>query len=91
LTVRSRISEVDDMAGTMSVMRSSIQQFLVISQALSAEKDFDRLLDMILVEARRVTGADGGAILLRSEDGSRPELATHHPPGPDSRRSSAHC
>jgi len=80
LTVRSRIREVDDLAETMGVMQSSIQQFLVISQALSAEKDFDRLLNMILDEARRVSGADGGAILLLSEDGSQLDLATHHDP-----------
>jgi HD-GYP domain-containing protein (c-di-GMP phosphodiesterase class II)/HAMP domain-containing protein len=80
LTVRSRIREVDDLAETMGVMRSSIQQFLVISQALSAEKDFDRLLDLILDEARRVSEADGGAILLWSEDGSQLDLATHHDP-----------
>ena len=89
LTVRSRIREVDDLAETMGVMKSSIQQFLVISQALSAEKDFERLLDMILDEARRVSGADGGAILLQSEDGSRLDLATHHDPSSQSTSSGA--
>lgn len=75
VTVRSSIEEVDDLAGTMDLMRSSIQQFLAISHALSAEKDFRRLLSMILDEARRVTGAEGGAILLRSEDDARLEVA----------------
>jgi HD-GYP domain-containing protein (c-di-GMP phosphodiesterase class II) len=73
--VRSSIEEVDELAGTMDLMRSSIQQFLAISHALSAEKDFRRLLEMILDEARRVTGAEGGAILLRSEDDARLEVA----------------
>ena len=58
LTVRSSIEEVDDLAETMGVMKSSLQQFLAISQALSAEKEFDRLLEMILDEARRVSGAE---------------------------------
>jgi HD-GYP domain-containing protein (c-di-GMP phosphodiesterase class II) len=75
VSVRSSIEEVDDLAGTMDLMRSSIHQFLAISHALSAEKDFRRLLEMILDEARRVTGAEGGAILLRSEDDARLEVA----------------
>lgn len=82
LTVRSRIREVDDLSETMGVMRSSIQQFLAISQALSAEQNYERLLGMILDEAQRVSEADGGAILLRSEDGTRLDLATHHDPSP---------
>jgi HD-GYP domain-containing protein (c-di-GMP phosphodiesterase class II) len=68
ITVRSRIREVDDLATTMAVMKSSVQQFLAISHALSAEKDYRRLLEMILSEARKVSRADGGAILLRTED-----------------------
>jgi HD-GYP domain-containing protein (c-di-GMP phosphodiesterase class II) len=75
VTVRSNIEEVDDLAGTMDLMRSSIQQFVDISHALSAEKDFRRLLAMILDEARRVTRAEGGAILLRSEDDATLEVA----------------
>ena len=68
ITVRSRISEVDDLAATMAVMKSSLQQFLAISHALSAEKDYRQLLEMILAESRNVSKADGGAILLRSDD-----------------------
>jgi HD-GYP domain-containing protein (c-di-GMP phosphodiesterase class II) len=68
ITVRSRIREVDDLATTMAVMKSSVQQFLAISHALSAEKDSRRLLEMILGEARKVSRAEGGAILLRTED-----------------------
>jgi len=75
LTVTSRIEEVDELADAMSAMKSSLQQFLEISQALSAEKNFDRLLERILDEARRVTGADAGSILLRSEDGARFDVA----------------
>ena len=60
LTVRSRIEEVDDLARTMSVMKSAVQRFLEISRALSAEKEFERLLEMILDEARRVSGASAG-------------------------------
>ena len=75
ITVRSRIQEVDDLAATMAVMKSSIQQFLAISQALSAEKDYRRLLEMILSEARNVAQAEGGAILLETEDEKALEIA----------------
>ena len=75
ITVRSRIKEVDDLAATMAVMKSSIQQFLAISQALSAEKDYRRLLEMILAEARNVAQAEGGAILLETEDETALEIA----------------
>ena len=75
LTLRSAVLEVDDLATTMSGMKSSLQQFLAISHGLSAEKDFGRLLEMILDEALRVTAADAGAILLRDDDGARLEVA----------------
>jgi HD-GYP domain-containing protein (c-di-GMP phosphodiesterase class II)/HAMP domain-containing protein len=75
IAVHSRIREVDDLASTMGVMRSSIAQFLSISHALSAEKDYAHLLEMILDEACKVARADGGAILLLSEDESRLDAA----------------
>jgi len=75
LTVHSRIEEVDDLADAMSAMKSSLQRFLEISRALSAEKNFDRLQRRILDEARRVTGAEAGSILLRAEDGKSFEVA----------------
>ena len=68
ITVRSRIREVDDLAETMGLMKSSLQQFLDISQALSAEKDIGRVLEMVLNEAKKVSQADGGAILMMGED-----------------------
>ena len=35
---------------------------------LSAEKDFDRLLEMMVIEAQKVTNADGGTLYLRQHD-----------------------
>jgi HD-GYP domain-containing protein (c-di-GMP phosphodiesterase class II) len=67
-SLRSRIIEVDDLSTTMAVMKSSIQQFIEISKSLSAEKNFDRLLENILMEARNVCNADGGAILLYDDE-----------------------
>jgi HD-GYP domain-containing protein (c-di-GMP phosphodiesterase class II) len=73
--VRSRIAEVDDLAATMAVMKSSLQQFFAISKALSAEKDYRKLMEMILREARTIAHADGGAILMVSDDESTLEPA----------------
>ena len=75
ITVQSRIREVDDLAETMGVMKSSLQQFLDISQALSAEKDIGRVLEMVLGEARKASQADGGAILMMGEDHQSLEVA----------------
>lgn len=41
---------------------------LPLGIALSAEKDFDRLLETILVEAKKICQADSGALYLRTED-----------------------
>ncbi|MGD2015248.1 MAG: hypothetical protein PVG84_15950, partial [Desulfobacterales bacterium] len=71
VSVRSRILEVNNLANTMAVMKSAIKQFLNISKALSGEKNFNTLLEMILQEAQGVAKADAGAISLRSEDGGR--------------------
>jgi len=68
MTVRSRIREVDELAATMGVMKNSLQQFFAISKALSAEKDYKKLLEMILREACAIAHADGGAILMVSDD-----------------------
>ena len=75
ITAQSRIREVDDLAGTMGLMKSSIQQFLDISQALSAEKDIHRVLEMVLTEAIKVSQADGGSILMMTEDHQGLEVA----------------
>jgi len=36
--------------------------------ALSAEKDFDRLLEMILLDAKTISNSDGGTLYLRTQD-----------------------
>jgi len=73
--VTSRITEVAELGETMSVMKDSLQQFFEISRALSAEKDQRRLLEMILREACKVAHADGGAILMFTDDESSLEVA----------------
>ncbi len=74
-TANSRITEVAELAETMGVMKDSLQQFFKISRALSAEKDERRLLEMILREACKVAHADGGAILMFTDDETELEVA----------------
>jgi HD-GYP domain-containing protein (c-di-GMP phosphodiesterase class II) len=45
-----------------------VKDILNIGIALSAEKDHNRLLEMIVTEARRITNADGGTLYLCADD-----------------------
>lgn len=65
---RSQIREVDRLALAMTAMKHSLRRFLDISGALSAERDFDTLLERILSETIAVAGASGGAVHLLSAD-----------------------
>lgn len=44
-----------------------IQELVKIGMALSAEKNLDRLLEMIVSEARRFTHADGGTLYIKND------------------------
>ena len=46
-----------------------LQQLNAIGVALSAEKDTPRLLEMILLGAKRITGADGGTVYTVTAEG----------------------
>lgn len=45
-----------------------IEQLLNVGIALSAEKNFHRLLEMILTEAQRITNADAGTLYVKEND-----------------------
>lgn len=47
---------------------SHIYELVRIGLGLSAEKQLDRLLEMIVREARRFTNADGGALYIRNDE-----------------------
>lgn len=47
---------------------SHVYELVQIGLGLSAEKQLDRLLEMIVREARRFTNADGGALYVRDEE-----------------------
>ncbi len=67
-SIQTKIREVDRLADTMTVMQSAINRFVEIGRALSAEKNMDKVLELILSEAQSVTRADGGAIGLVTDD-----------------------
>jgi len=52
----------------VDVNADHIRMLTEIGMALSAEKDINRLLELILTEARAITNADGGTLYLMSED-----------------------
>jgi CheY-like chemotaxis protein len=45
-----------------------LELIVPLGVALSAEKDFDRLLEMILLDAKTLSNADGGTLYLRTHD-----------------------
>jgi len=47
---------------------NSLRGIIPLGVALSAEKDFSRLLETIVIEAQRITSADAGSLYLRTED-----------------------
>lgn len=47
---------------------SSFERLIEIGIALSAERDTDRLMETILLEAKDLSNADGGTLYLRTED-----------------------
>ena len=47
-----------------------LENVLEIGRALASEKDSDKLLNLILTQARALTGADGSSIYTRDRDGT---------------------
>jgi HD-GYP domain-containing protein (c-di-GMP phosphodiesterase class II) len=68
ISTRSIVAEVDELAGTMDVMKITIRQFLNIAATISAEHNFRRLLERVLTETISVTGSSAGAIYLFDDD-----------------------
>ncbi|MCC6134264.1 MAG: GAF domain-containing protein [Gammaproteobacteria bacterium] len=68
IAVRSIITEVNQLAEAMELMKSTIRRFLDISGALAAEQDFEQLLDRVLAETLALAQADAGLLWLVSDD-----------------------
>lgn len=52
----------------ISDLESQVRNMANIGLALSKEKDMDKLLEMILLEAKRIANADGGTLYMMTED-----------------------
>ena len=51
----------------ISAGASGLERLIEIGLALSAERNHDRLTEMILLEAMSITKADGGTLYLRTD------------------------
>ncbi|HVI50699.1 MAG TPA: HD domain-containing phosphohydrolase [Candidatus Sulfotelmatobacter sp.] len=79
---KSFIMEIGALAEGFSIMKQSLMertrnlersqaslgQLVDLGIALSAESDSNRLMDMILAGAKKLTNADGGTLYIRDED-----------------------
>lgn len=68
VAVRSRVLEIDELAGSMGTLKTTIANFIDIGSALSGERDFDRLLAHLLHETLNISGARAGLIYLLQND-----------------------
>lgn len=60
---------VDDVRGFAEEQVSHIYELVQIGLGLSGEKNLERLLEMIVSEARRFTNADGGTLYIDNDGG----------------------
>lgn len=75
LNVRSHILEVNQLAETMARMKRTIQRFLELSEAISAEQNFERLLPKLLGETVAAVEASSGILYLNDAGGLVPICA----------------
>ena len=54
--------------GYIDSLQNQISNMSAIGLALSKEKDMDKLLEMILLEAKRISNADGGTLYMMTDD-----------------------
>ena len=83
--VTSRIIEVADLAGSMAATRGTIRRFREVSGAITAEHDFQKLIERVLDECLALAAGSAGVLRLVSEDGRL--LRTAAVRGPDVRAS----
>jgi HD-GYP domain-containing protein (c-di-GMP phosphodiesterase class II) len=68
ISTRSVVAEVDELAGTMDAMKTTIRNFLDIAATISAERNPQRLLDRLLDETIAAARSTAGAIYLLDAD-----------------------
>ena len=65
---RSFVTEVDELAQIMEMMKKTISQFLGLINSLASEQNFDALLDRISRETMLISQADGVLVYLLDDD-----------------------
>ncbi|QZA76998.1 GAF domain-containing protein [Deefgea tanakiae] len=73
IQVKTNITEIARLAESLGAMKTTIQHFMELSQALAAETNFGRLLARILDELGAVSRAEGGVIFITHADGQHIE------------------
>src|SRR5690606_30738477 len=66
--LRSLVLEIDDVAVSMERMKQNLASFMEISGSLSAQTQFQPLLELILKQIVEIAEADGGILYLAGED-----------------------
>lgn len=75
IAMRSWISEVDALAQTLDITKSTIRRFLDITQAVAGEENFEHLLPMLLREMQQAARAEAGVLYLVNQDWLQPVSA----------------
>ena len=57
-----------NLRGYIDSLKNQISNMSAIGLALSKEKDMDKLLEMILLEAKRISNADGGTLYMMTDE-----------------------
>ena len=68
IKIRSKIREVDELAQSMDLMKSTISRFLTLVKSLTAEQNFDAMLEQISRETMSVSQAGGVLTCLVDEE-----------------------
>lgn len=76
--VHTNIQEIAQLANGLGTMKQAISRFMSLTQALAAEKNFDRLLAKILNELGAVSHAEGGVIYVAHQYHNRDYLEAAH-------------
>lgn len=75
IALDSSIEEVTELAETMDAMKRTIHRFLEVSQAVAAERNFDRLLPRLLADTLSAAGAHAGVLYLAEGTRLQPAAA----------------
>lgn len=71
IKIKTIVSEVADLGGSLDMMKGTIRRFLEIGHALTAEREVRPLLDRVLRESIDLVECDGGAVFLLHEEDRR--------------------